>query len=166
MSWDMEVTEQRCFCGEGTLVLTYRSDDWGRSETSGEMRCARCEGEYEFKSWKKPDGDTESGWVKRPTPEEAGRRAREEQERLEREEHTLNALRDRHGEALVEAVSRFTSKKALWVFLEKSGLTTPSIWSFAAFNRLVIARGRSAAIKELITPQTEGAVRAVLQQSK
>lgn len=166
MSWDTEVIEKPCYCGEGTLVLTLRSDDWNRSEQSGETRCARCSKEYEFKTWEKPDGDTAFGWVKRLTPEEARRRAREQDERLQRETLKLNTLRERHGRALVEVVSRFTSKKALWAFLQKSRLTTSLIWSFAAFNRLVIARGRSAAITELITPQTEAAVRALLKQSK
>lgn len=166
MSWDTEVTERPCFCGEGTFVLTSRSNEWGRSEENGVTRCPRCSREYEFKVWKTSDGDTDFGWVKRLTPEEVSRRAREEEERLQRETLTLTTLRKQHGQALVEVVSRFTSKKALWGFLQTSRLTTSSIWSFAAFNRLVIARGRGAAITELITPQTEGSVLALLKKSK
>jgi hypothetical protein len=166
VSWDTEVKEERCFCGAGTLVLTVRSDDWGRDAASAETRCTRCSQEYEFKVSTKPDGDTTWGWVKRLTPAELAKRARRDEERLEREATTLSKLREEFGPALVDFVSPYTSRKALWEFLSKSRLTTSVIWSFAAFNRLVVERGRSAAIIELISPQTETVLRALLTQSK
>lgn len=166
MSWDTQVIERPCACGKGTFVLTLRSNDWGSSEESGVTKCDRCSEEFEFKVWKKHDGDTSFGWVKRLSPEEVSRRKREDDERLHREAVTLKTLRHELGNHLVEALSRFTSRKKLWEFIQESRLTTESVWSFAEFNRLVVAGGRAAAITELITPETEKAVRVLLQQSK
>lgn len=165
MSWDTDVTEEPCACGTGTFVTTSKSDDYGRSRDSGVTNCPRCSEEWEFKVWTKNDGDTASGWVKRLSAEEVSRRKREEAQRLQREAVILKTLRHELGHNLVEVLSRFTSRKTLWDFLSKSHVTTPDVPSFAAFNRLVVAGGKAAAITELITPETENAVRGLLKYS-
>lgn len=48
MSWETTTTEHPCPCGKGKIVVTERSDDWGRSERHETMNCEHCDERYVY----------------------------------------------------------------------------------------------------------------------
>lgn len=166
MGWETDVTEHPCHCGKGTFVLTSRSDDWGRSEHSGEIRCVDCSSRYEFKEWQKHDGDWSWGFVKRLTAEEREQIRREASERQRVQEEAVRRARGRYGDALVEVLASYGSRKAVWAVLQKAQCTSSEAWSFAAFNRLVQSDGRAEAIRRMISAENAPRVAKLIKELK
>src|SRR5512133_2013608 len=116
MSWEWDEREEPCPCGKGTILVRDGSDDWFRSEHTEEMKCPTCRDRYVYAPLRaRPDRSW--GWI--PKAEYERREAAREAEERRQEELTAKA-RTRYGAAFVAALSRYTSRKAVWDALREA----------------------------------------------
>jgi hypothetical protein len=158
MSWETTVTKAPCRCGKGTIVVTDRSDDWGRTEHHETMKCDDCEQRYVYAQVRERN-DRPFQWITREHAAEL-EEARACGER-ERKAATARA-RAQLGDALVRALAPHGSRKAIWEGLRHGGVYSPDCWSFAEFNRRIRAQGRDAAIRSVIDGGNVEAVRRLI----
>ena len=158
MGWETTVSESPCFCGKGTLVSTSRSDDWGRSESSEELRCTDCAKKYVLAQVRGRD-DRPLRWITRQQFDqmETARVAAAQ----EREDAIVRA-REELGDAFVAALIATKSRKRIWQRLREARIESWSLGSFAAFNRSAQSRGMPATLRLMIDERNADTIRTWL----
>lgn len=130
MGWSVDSErELDCPCKRGTFTVSYRSDDWSRSDEVWTMNCEACRLTYVLVTFTGLDQDaipaSAYGWVSTETCRDASRRR-------------AQALRLReHGRAIVETLFAAwsdsldrTTKKSIWRQLTANGARYPSLATF------------------------------------